>query len=104
MATTTLEPRTLPTEQGKDMHPGERWMYRKLTEKHFWRYYRPNKGDYGRFSAAQVAELAKLTKVDFWHLIYKLGFGIEVIGIDEVKAYYEETRPGYTVDVVATQE
>lgn len=105
MTATTINPKQLPTTgKGTDMHPAERWMYRKLSDGDFWRYYRTNKNDYGRFTANQVAELARISNTDFWHLIFKLGLGIDVIGVDQVKAYYEEHRPGYTVDVVATRE
>lgn len=105
MTATTINPKQLPiTGKGSDMHPAERWMYKELTDGDFWRNYRTNKADYARFTAKEVAELARISNTEFLHLIYRFGLGIDVIGMDQVKAYYEEHRPGYTVDVVATQE
>lgn len=106
--TATIEPKELPTATDTT-HPCERWLYqmakkKKITNETFWRFYHSNKSHYALFTASYVAELAAITKTDFWHLIKNVGFGVKVITVNEVLAYYKEKKTGYTLDVVATQE
>jgi hypothetical protein len=101
---TATTPKNDPAEAVVLVHPAERWMYKKINNNQFWVYYRARKEEYARFSAQDVARLAQRTNTDFWFLVFKLGLGIEVITVDQVKEYYQENRPGYTVDTVATYE
>lgn len=108
MSTATANP---PKEKNADpaeeivlVHPADRWMYRNIKNNQFWKYYRANKADYARFSAQDVAKMAQYANADFWHLVFKIGLGIEVITVDQVKAYYDQYRSGYTVDTVALVE
>lgn len=86
------------------VHPCEKFLYDNADDANFWKHYRADKEKYAFFSAEDVAELAAHTRKDFWHLVKNIGFGCKSITVNQVTAYYEETRPGYTVDVVATQE
>lgn len=106
--TATIEPKELPVPT-EGTHPCDRWLHqmakrKKITDETFWRFYHANKSHYELFTASYVAELAALTNTDFWHLIKDVGFGIKVITVNQVLAYYEEKREGISLGLVATQE
>jgi len=106
--TASIEPKQLPVITD-GTHICDHFLHlmakkKKITDETFWRFYHGNKSYYALFTASQVAELAAMTKTDFWYLIKHVGFGIKVITVNEVLAYYKETETGYTIGVVVTQE